>query len=183
MKRVAVITAAGVLAVAGGTAAAFPGGGPLGVAREDPKEEKAEFAREVATKLDGVSAAQVERALDQVHRERHAEHRRELAGALAAELDGVSQDEAENALEKQEAAMRRAFERRELPYGPPQETLAKELGVSRADLHAAFRAIHERRMGEGTIRFEMRGPGRGGHVRPGPGGPAFAMPAPPPPAE
>ena len=91
MKRVAVITAAGVLAVAGGTAVAFPGGGPLGLGGDDAKDEKAEFAREVASKLDGVSAGQVERALDQVHDERRAEHRNELANALAGELDRVSE--------------------------------------------------------------------------------------------
>ena len=200
-KRIAIGVAAGVLAIAGGTALAQPDGGPFGLGG-DPKEEKADFARDLASKLDGVSAQQVERALDQVHSERRAEHRAELGKALAGELDGVSEQEAADALEKFEAAMRRGFERRERPAGPPHDVLAKELGVSQTQLEKAFRAIHEKRLDarldeeveegrlskgeadrirertkDGPPRFERR-------LRRGPGGPGVrdhVVPAPVPP--
>ena len=186
-KRIAAAAAAGALVLAGGTAIADPGG-PFGLGG-DPKEEKADFARDLASKLDGVSPQQVERALDQVHSDRRAEHRSELAQALAGELEGVSQEEAETALEKSEAAMSHAFRGGDRPAGPPHETLPRELGVSQAELEKAFRAIHEKRMEErGAPRGELRfrhGPGPHDHVRPAPhppgGGHGFVLPAPPPP--
>jgi hypothetical protein len=141
MRRpIAVAAAAGALAV-GGTAIAAPGDGPLGgLFRGDEKDRQAEFARDLASKLDGVSAAQVQKALGEVRRERQTEARTDLAKALAAKLD-VSTDDVEKALQKGEDQARRSFQRGERPRATFVETLAKELDKSESDVRKAFRAI------------------------------------------
>jgi len=149
MKRpVAIAAAVGTLAAAG-TAVAGPG--PLGdVFGEDREERRQEFARDLASKLDGVSAEQVERALREVHEERRAEHRREMARALAAELDGVSAREVEQALEKAHEQTRQSFEEGDRPRRVDRdafvETLARELDKSEAEVRNALRAARRKRL-------------------------------------
>ena len=145
-RRIAVAGAVAAVAV-GGTAIAAPGDGPIGgLLGEEPGERRAELAHDLAAKLDGVSAQEVERALDQVHRERGAEHRHEMARALAAKLDGVSVEQAERALERSHERLRRGFERGRLPQQRPLETLARELGKSEQEVQRAFEAIHRERL-------------------------------------
>ena len=207
MRRpIAIAAVLGTLAVAG-TAVAGSGGGPLGgVFGEDREERQQELARDLASKLDGVSAEQVERALDEVHAERRAEHRAELARALASKLDGVSVEEAEQAIEKAEERLRQAFEDGDRP--PRRDvfvqTLASELDKSERQIRNALRAARRERLEskldeavrEGRISEERanrirerleEGPpfGRGLRHRGGPpgffGGPGgFEGPPPPP---
>lgn len=147
MRRpIAIAAAVGALAV-GGTAIAAPGGGPLGgLLRGDPEERQAELARDLASKLDGVSAGQIERALGQVRRERRAERHREMARGLASKLDGVSVEEAQRALERSHAQMRERFRSGRPPETGPFALLAKELGKSRQEVRRAFREIHRERL-------------------------------------
>jgi hypothetical protein len=146
MRRpIAIAATAGALAV-GGTAIAAPGGGPFGLLGGSPEEHETEFARDIASKLDGVSADQVERALEQVREERHAERQAELARALASELDGVSADEIERALDKAHQRMEQEFKQGE----PPErdvfvETLAQELDKSEDQIREALQAAHRAR--------------------------------------
>jgi len=147
-KRIALGAAIAVLAI-GGTAVAAPGGGgPLGLFGADREEGKAELARDLAGKLGGgVSAAEVRKALDQVHEERHAERRSAQAKALAAELDGVSVAQVEAALKKahdQFEQDRTAGTRPE--RGAYLATLAKELGQTEAQLRTAHRAAHRKQL-------------------------------------
>jgi hypothetical protein len=200
MRRpLAIAAAAGTLAV-GGTAIAAGDSGPLGVFGGDHRERQAELARELASRLDGVSAGQVERALEDLRRDKISEHRKAEAKALAAELDGVSADEVEKALEKAQAALLRSRDRGEWPRrGDFVATMAKELGKSEREIRRALRAVHRKRFDgmldeavkEGRLteeqakrireRFENGPrPFRGGHRRfdrrlhfEGPGGPGF----------
>jgi hypothetical protein len=153
-RPIAVAAAAGALAV-GGTAVATPGGGPLGGLLGEHDERKAELARDLASKLDGVSAGEVERALDEVHEERRAEHRKQLAQGLASKLEGVSAEEAERALRKSHEELRHAFERGGPPRGEPVATLAQELGKAESEVRRALRAIRRDRL-EGELEEAVR---------------------------
>jgi hypothetical protein len=206
MRRpIAIAAAVGTLAVAG---TAIAGPGPLGgVFREDRDERRQEFARDLASKLDGVSAQEVDGALRELHAERRAEHRAELARALAGKLEGVSAGDVEQALEKAEERMRQAFEERQRPDRELfVETLASELDKSEREIRNALRAARRDRLeskldeavregriseeradqirerieeGRPGLRLRFRGGGPGGPH--GPGGPGgFAMPLPPP---
>jgi TATA-binding protein-associated factor Taf7 len=210
MRRpLAIAAAAGTLAIAGGTAIAAAGGAPLdGVFGGDRQEHEAEFARDLASRLDGVNADQVERALDDLRRDKQSEHRKAEAKALAAELDGVSAADVEKALRKVEAKFERSRERGEWGRragGDFVATLAKELGKTQREIRRAFRAAHQKRfesmldeaVKEGRlteqqadrIRERMKsGPGmfgdgrRGFRGHHGPGGPGgFGGPDGPPP--
>ena len=188
-RRWILIPAAAAALALGGTAIANPGG----VFGGGPEEREQELARDLAKKLDGVTAREVEDALGEIRREHRAEHRREHARALAAELD-VSADRVEDALAKAERQARAAFRRGERPRRTFAATLAAELDKSVSEVRSAFRSAHrkehERRLDQavrdGRIseaqarelreRFED-GPRRGGrfhaphHGRGGPGGP------------
>ena len=147
MRRGIAVAGAVAAVAVGGTAVAAPGGGPFGgLLGAEPEERRAELARDLASKLDGVSPREVERALDEVQRERGAERRREMARALAAKLDGVSVEQVERALEKSHEQMRRGFERGRFPQQGPIETLARELGKSEQEVRRAFEAIHRERL-------------------------------------
>ena len=149
MRRpIAIAAAAGTL-LAGGTAIAATGPGPLDPVFGDRQDHEAELAKELASRLDGVSADEVEKALDDIHSDKRAEHRKEQAEALAKHLDGVSAAEVEKALEKVE---RKAFsERRSGGRGlrvhrvDLVEQLAKELGKSESEIRKAVRAAHKER--------------------------------------
>ena len=144
MRRpLAIAAAAGTLLV-GGTAIAATGGHPIDRVFGDRDQELAE---ELAQRLDGVSADEVEKALDDIRGDKLAEHRKREAAALAKHLDGVSAAEVEKALAKvQKDAFSepprhgRRFHRVDLV-----EQLAKELGKSEADVRKAFRAAHRER--------------------------------------
>ena len=145
MRRpIAIAAAAGTLLV-GGTAIAATGAGPIDPVFGDRDQELAE---ELSQRLDGVSADQVEKALDDIRSDKRAEHRKQQAQALAKQLDGVSAAEVDKALEKIEGKAfsergsdRRGFRAR-LDFG---EQLAKELGKSESDVRKAVRAANKER--------------------------------------
>ena len=199
-RSIAAAATAGTLALGGAAIAIADGRGPFG---DGPAVNEAEFAGDLAEKLDGVSAGEVRRALREVREEHHAERRSEMAAGLAEQLD-VSRADAEAALEKAEARGPRDF------IG----TLARELGKTRRELRTALRtmarehfdamldrAVEKGRMTqeqadrarerfrEGPPGFHRHGfvgpggpPGLGleRHRRGGPGGPGDSVPAPPP---
>jgi hypothetical protein len=153
-RSIVLAATAGTLALGGGAIAVANGGGPFW---GDPKEGEAEFARDLASKLDGVSAGEVRGALREVREEHHAEHRREMAAGLAAELD-VSRADVEAALEKVE----RQFERRFEEGRPPRPraflgTLAEELGKTRSEVRKAFEAAARKRFEAGLDRAVEEG--------------------------
>lgn len=159
-KRIVAAAVVGALALAAGTTAlAAPDGGPLGLFG-DRDERRAEHARALGEKL-GVDPARVDRALEEVHRERHEAREDEMARALAERLD-VSARDAERALE---AAMASRYDarRERLPApgerperrerdrdgGPFVEALAKELDKSTGEVKEALGAVRE-------AKFEAR---------------------------
>lgn len=126
MRRKKTVAASVVtaLALAAGTAAiAAPGGGPLGLFKEGD-DRRADQAQALGKKL-GVDPARVERALDEVHRERHEAREAEMARALAERLK-VPQADAERALERAFAAKRDGRE------GPPEPGERRERGGAMA---------------------------------------------------
>jgi hypothetical protein len=148
MRKPIAIAAASATLLAGGTAIAATGGHPLERVFGD---RDAELADELAQRLDGVSADEVEKALEDIRSDKHDERRKAKAAALAKHLDGVSTAEAERALEKVEAQLfaerpregrgfRRGFHRVDLVA-----ELAKELGKSEREVRRAFRAAHKER--------------------------------------
>ena len=191
MRRKTLAIGLTVLALAvGGTAIATAagGGGPFGIGG-DPKEQEAELAKDLASKLDGVNAGQVQRALGEVREERHAERRKAEAEALAAELDGVSAAKIEAALEKLHGQMERSFRSGQRPRRVDfAAALAKEIDKPVAEVRKAMRAAHQKRfeakldeaVKEGRIteaqadriRERMKNAPRGfRRFRGGPGGP------------
>jgi hypothetical protein len=209
MRRFVIAASVGALAV-GGTAIAAPGDGPLGLLGGDPEERRAEFARDLASKLEGVNANEVERALEQVQQERRAEHRAELARDLAAQLEGVSAEEAEQALDKAQEQLRQSRGEDFRPRDNFIETLARELDKSEDQIEKALadarrarldqkldEAVKEGRISEGRAngirerieegppfgrgRFGRRGGfGPGGHFGGHFGGPPPDLEGPPP---
>jgi hypothetical protein len=199
-RSIAAAATAGTLALGGAAIAIADGRGPFG---DGPAVSEAEFAGDLAEKLDGVSAGEVRRALREVREEHHAERRREMAAGLAEQLD-VSRADAEAALEKAEARGPRDF------IG----TLARELDKTRREVRGALRAMAREhfdamldravekgrmsqeqadrareRFREGPPGFHRHGfVGPGGppgfglerHRRGGPGAPGDSVPAPPP---
>jgi hypothetical protein len=148
-RSIAAAATAGTLALGGAAVAVADGDGPFW---GDPKEAEAEFAGDLASKLDGVSAGEVQNALRELREERRAQRRKELAGALATELE-VSRADVEAALEKAErkleAEVHRRFDegrgpRLDVFRGPDAfiDTLARELGKERAEVRRAFEAVH-----------------------------------------
>jgi hypothetical protein len=209
MRRFVIAASVAALAV-GGTAIAAPGDGPLGVLGGDPEERRAEFARDLASKLEGVNANEVEGALEQVQQERRAEHRAELARDLAAQLEGVSAEEAEQALDKAQEQLRQSRGEDFRPRDDFIETLARELDKSEDQIEKALAdarsarfeqkldeavkegRINEERANEIRERIEERPPfgrghfgrrggfGPGGHFGGHFGGPPPGMEGPPP---
>jgi hypothetical protein len=182
-RSIAAAATAGALAL-GGAAIAMADVGPFG---DGPEVSEAEFAGDLAGKLDGVSAAEVRRALRELREEHHAERRREMAAGLAEQLD-VSRADAEAALEKAEARGPRDF------IG----TLARELDKTRREVRNAlaamarehFDAMLDRAVKEGHLteeqadrareRFREGPPGFHRHGFVGPGGPPGFGPGGPP---
>jgi hypothetical protein len=136
----------GALAVAG-TALAAGGGGPLGFMNGGRDQQDARLAKDLASKLNGVTPGQVQNALGEVRDERMAKRRKEEASAIAAELDGVSTSDVEKALTKLEAKHersdrpgdRRSFRRDGFAAG-----LAAELHKSTADVQKALQAARKK---------------------------------------
>jgi hypothetical protein len=128
---------------AGETDVAVAGpGGPPTVFAAGPDES---FAEDLADELgDGVTAEEVERALEAVREKNMSEHRRELAEAISSELDGVSVEQVESALAVADERMREAFESGEPPSPDVfTETLADELGLSEDEVSEALEAARE----------------------------------------
>ena len=190
-KPIAVAAAVLALGVAG-TAVAAPGGGVFGGG--DKEERQAEFASDLAQKLDGVNAERGRtrpRTAEIRARGRNAER---AGQALASGLDGVSVQQAKAALE---AVSQSVGEDQRPDPSEMEALLAEELGVSVDDLAEARKAEMTQRLDQavedGAITEEqadeMRakiesgelpppgGPGHGGPVGPagpghgGPGGP------------
>ena len=199
-RTIAIAAVVGALAV-GGTALAAGGAGPFGGDRD---HNDAQLAKDLASKLHGVSPSEVQSAIGQVRDERRAERRKQQTAAIAAELDGVSQSDVEKALGKLEAKHERS-ERSERPGARPgfgkrrdgfAADLAKELGKSPADVRKALRAARTKQfkaqldqaVKDGRLsraqadkiekRFEKGPPGfRRGHGRHGGApGPGFGGP-------
>ena len=118
-KKTVAASVVAVLALAAGTTAIAAPGGPLGLF-DDGDDWRAEQAQALGEKL-GVEPARVERALDEVHRDRHEARQDEMAKALAERLN-VPQADAERALDRAFAAKR---DRRE---GPPEPGARGERG-------------------------------------------------------
>ncbi|MBK5111801.1 MAG: hypothetical protein JJE10_10680 [Thermoleophilia bacterium] len=183
MKKPIAIAAAVIALGAAGTAIAAPGGGVLG---GDPEERQAEFASDLAQRLDGVNANQVEQGLEEVHAEREAEMLNQRAEGLAGQLDGVSVEQAKSALERVHETLKTEGTRPDPEQVDKQ--LADELGVSVEQIQKAHQAEQESRLDQAVedgmlteeqadqIREQIESgegpvPG-GGH--PGPGGPGGA---------
>jgi hypothetical protein len=182
MKKPIVIAAAVIALGAAGTAIAAPGGGVLG---GDPEERKAEFASDLAQRLDGVNANQVEKGLEAVHAAREAEMLNQRAEGLASQLDGVSVEQAKSALESVHETLKSEETRPDREQ--VDQLLADELGVSAEEIQKAHQAEQESRLDQAVkdgalteeqadqIRERIEGgegpvPG-GGHPGPGPGHP------------
>jgi len=187
-----------VALAAGGTALAAPGGPFHG----DPEQQREELAQDLAQNLHGVTASEIETALEKVRAQRMAEHRAELAKDLASRLDGVTAAEVENALEK-------AWQQHRSATRPPDHqafvrTLATEMDMTEAEVRTALQEARRARMNArldaavkagrlteeqaDRIREQMRsgggwhrgGPGMGGRGEhsPGSGGPGGGGPGP-----
>jgi hypothetical protein len=140
MKKPIAIAAAVLALGVAGTAVAAPGGGVFG---GDHEAKQAEFASDLAQKLDGVNATEVEKGLEQIHSERQAEMLDKRAESLASGLDGVSVQQAKAALETVHESVG------EGQRPDPSEVnalLAEELGVSEEDLDSARQAEMEQRL-------------------------------------
>lgn len=146
-RIIATALAAAALA-AGGTALASVGGsihrgGPF---HEDVQAHEADLAKDLAAHLDGVTASEIQRALEKVREQRTAEHRAELARALAPRLDGVTVAQVERALEK--AEQQETGGRGHGPGGHDAlvRTLAGELDRTEADVREALAGAMRARM-------------------------------------
>jgi hypothetical protein len=150
-QTLAVGAVAGALAIGGTAMAAAGGDGPLGFIKGDRDRQDAQLAKDLASKLNGPSADQIQKALGQVRDERMAKRRKQEAAAIAAELDGVSTGDVDKALQKLEAKRERS--------GPPSgrdprrfrmrrdgfaADLAKELGKSTASVRKALQAARKK---------------------------------------
>ena len=146
MKRLLAIAALLAVAVAGGTALAASGP-PFA----SPRERETGFARELAANLGhGITAAEVQRALEKVREQHMAARRAELARNLAPRLN-LSVVVVERALAKAQAQIRQGFESGKRPDpGAFLRTLAQELNKSESQVREAFqatrRALLDRRL-------------------------------------
>ncbi len=181
--KVGIGTALVAIGVAGGTALAAPngsdpnsaGGGPAGAMPPPPMigfglggpgkaagggKLSDQFASELAGHLDGVSADEVSKALEQVAADHEQERRAAMAKALSAQLDGVSEQDVSAALEQADQKMRDALDSGKPPApGTFEKTLADELGVSEDDVTAAMRAAAEKAFtGGGAAHAGLPGP-------------------------
>jgi hypothetical protein len=188
MKKPIAVAAAVVVLGAAGTAVAAPGGGVFGGG--DPEQRQAEFASDLAGKLDGVNANEVERGLEQLHAEREAEMLNERAEALASGLDGVSVEQTRAALESVHDSI---GEGQRPDPSEVEAALAEELGVSVDELTEVRKSEMKQRLDQavedGAITEEQadeirdridsgelppggpHGGGPGGPPHGGPGGP------------
>jgi hypothetical protein len=162
-RTLAVVAVVGALAVAG-TALAAGGGGPLGFMNGGRDKQDARLAKDLASKLNGVSPAQVQKALGEVRDERMAKRRNEEASAIAAELDGVSTSDVEKALTKLEAKHERSDhpgDRRSFRRGLRRDGfaagLAAELHKSTADVQKALQAARKKQFEAGLAQAVKSG--------------------------
>jgi hypothetical protein len=199
MKRgIAIAAAVGALATAG-VAVAHPGGGPLGIFGGGPDEARTELAQDLAGKLPGVTARQIEDALEQVQEDRQTERRAEMAKSIAGQLDGVTADQVAASIAKVDAAMEKAFESQQRPDRDLLvTTLAADLDKTEAQIRTALAAARKAeftakidealRAGEITKaqanqlkKRAAQAPAGGREFRRGgPGGPGGAFGGPPP---
>jgi hypothetical protein len=181
MRRPVAIAAALATVAVGGTAIAASQGPPAGSG-----DREAQFARELAANLGhGITAADVQRALEKIREHRMAARRAELARALAPRL-GLGVSTVERALETAQGQIHRAFESGRRPDpGAFVRTLAQELDKSESQVHealqAARRELLDRRLdaavkagrltqqqADAIRRRVEQGAGRFGNGHPGP---------------
>jgi hypothetical protein len=149
------IIGAAVAALALGGTAIAAAAGPTGLFGDDDPER--EFAADLAAELDGVSAGEVESALESVAADREAERRTAMAEAIAADLEGVSADRVADAIGVAEEQMRKAAESGEFPEpGQFTATLADELGISEDEVEDALEASREQAFEEHRDELEQR---------------------------
>lgn len=200
--------AAGVTAIAlvaaGGTALAAGNGGDQGSTTDsaatgtmpapppmpmgpdfdgDGAKGQSDFAAELAGHLDGVSTAEVSKALDEVAARHESEMRSAMAKGLAAQLDGVSVSQIEAALEKADGQMQAAMKNGTPPDpGALEQTIADELGLTTAGIEKAMHAAAEKQFAHDHKGEAMPAPpdAMGGSLPPMPGGAMPAVPATPP---
>jgi hypothetical protein len=190
-KPIAVIATVVALAAGGVAVASAAGGNPF----SSPEQRQAEFASDLAERLEGVSAAEIEQGLDEIRAEQEQQMLDQRARELAAGLDGVSVDQARAALEKlkpEEGSNPGAGRGHRPDLASMEADLAEELGVTVPELRKAVRAQMDARLDQavedGMLTQKQadqirksggpgrhRGPGHGGVPGgpPGPGGPGM----------
>jgi hypothetical protein len=136
MKRPVIIAGVVAALAAAGTAIAASDAPTANLRTRD-----AQFARELAANLGhGVTAAEVQRALQKVREQHVATRRAELARALAPRLN-LSVNTVEQGLEKAQGQIRQAFESGKRPDpGLFVRTLAQELDKSESQVREALQA-------------------------------------------
>ena len=136
MKRPIVICAM-VAALAGGGTAIAASDGPTA----NPRQRDAQFARELAANIGhGVTASEVQQALEKIREQHMAARRAELARAVAPRLN-LSVNTVEQALEKAQGQIHQAFQSGKRPDpGLVVRTLAQELKKSESQVREALQA-------------------------------------------
>jgi hypothetical protein len=141
-KMIALASVAVLLVAVGATAYASGGGGPLGFLHGDPDQQRAQYATDLAGQL-GIDKNRVEKAMQDVEKQRRDAFENEQAKALADKL-GVSEADAKKALEAGFAAIRdqgKPPAQGERPDSPFLKAVADSLNKDIADVRKALRDI------------------------------------------
>jgi hypothetical protein len=134
MRRPIAMVAVVAMLAAAGTAIAATDSQPA-------NPQQGQFARELAANLGhGITATEVQRALDKIREQHMAARRAELARALAPRLD-LNVTTVEQALAKAQGQLHQAFEAGRRPDPAAfVRTLAQELNKSESEVRGALQA-------------------------------------------